>query len=311
MVRPIVVPLDRSAFAEHALSCAVDLARQLTTPLHLVHVQQFPRPKPVAPDMVEVATLSGAALRAEAVRDLEGMAAMLAEGRQLDVQTFVLDGPVVTTIGGHVTAHDARLVVMSTHGRGGIARLVLGSVADRLTRELHCPILLLRPGAADGTTHLGLPRRVLVPLDGSHLAEAVLDQLLAIFGGNETELLLLRVVSLPLAASPMGEGVILPQALVADHLAEANAYLQRIATRLRDRGLTVVTACRVAEAVATEVIELAGEWRPDVIAMATRGRHAFERAVLGSVADTVLRRSVVPVLLWNPPASGASSALVG
>jgi nucleotide-binding universal stress UspA family protein len=308
MQRPVILPLDRSTFAEDAIPLAMQAAKRLGAPVHLVLVHLPPPPLITGAHGIEVSPVVERELHVEEAEYLHAVAARLRDPEGVEVKAVLLDGPVASTLAGHVTAHDARMVVMSTHGRGGVSRLFLGSVADRLTRELHCPVLLVRPGMAE-TAPLGAAhRRILVPLDGSGLAESVIDQVLAIFGSDDTELHLLRVVPVPMVTSPMGEGFIPPQAVVDGQLEQSQEYLQRAARRLQALGFAVSVESCLGTQVARAIATAADACQPDVIAMATRGLGGFHRTVLGSVADKVLRTATVPMLIWNPPATGASSA---
>ena len=114
---------------------------------------------------------------------------------EVGVHSAVLDGPVPSAIVEHVHYDPPDLIVMSTHGRSGPARLFSGSVADRLLRELHCPFILVRPGSALAAGQLSAQPRVLVALDGSSLAESVVDEVSRFFPCEVTTLHLLRVIA--------------------------------------------------------------------------------------------------------------------
>jgi nucleotide-binding universal stress UspA family protein len=151
---------------------------------------------------------------------------------------------------------------------------------------------------------------VLVPLDGSGLAEVVLDQLVAILGSECTELHLVRVVPVPMAVSPMVEGFVPPQSVVDDQLESSTEYLRRAARRLEALGFRVSVETRLGAQVARAIETETEAWHPDLIAMATRGLGGLQRTMVGSVADKLLRSATVPMLIWNPPASGSSSAVM-
>jgi nucleotide-binding universal stress UspA family protein len=119
----------------------------------------------------------------------------------------LLDGPVPDAINRYAAATGADLLVMTTHGRGPLARFWLGSVADALVRQASVPILLVPPkGAAPDLAQTPVIRRVLIPLDGSELAEQVLEPALALGAATQTEYTLLRVVTLatPPSYDPAG-----------------------------------------------------------------------------------------------------------
>jgi nucleotide-binding universal stress UspA family protein len=140
-------------------------------------------------------------------------------------------------------------------------------------------------------------KRVLVPLDGSPLAEGILPFILQIAGPLDLEVLLVRVMQ-----------PIMPQAIegtrhfmvddVATRLKEAREYLASVATDLRERGVRVTTDARHGEPV-TELVAAARETGADLIAMTTHSRSGFGRLLLGSVAEAVLRRAEIPVLMMR------------
>jgi nucleotide-binding universal stress UspA family protein len=138
-------------------------------------------------------------------------------------------------------------------------------------------------------------RRVLVPLDGSPLAEAVLPFVASLARPLGLEITLLRVA--PTVPPQVIEGSRRVVANPIDRLTqEANDYLCGVADRLRAEGLNALTAVRVGDA-ATEIVLGAREGRADLIAMTTHGRTGLRRLLFGSTADGVLRRADVPVFL--------------
>jgi nucleotide-binding universal stress UspA family protein len=298
MRRRILVPLDGSAFAEAALPAAAAIGQRTEGRLELVMVHQ--------PQLIR--TNPTAAMDLEA-RIRRGQVAYLAEqaGRVtrsgVPVTSVVLDGPVVSTLVTHARAAKADLVVMSTHGRSGISRFFLGSTADRLVRGLHCPILLVRPAQATTARELGEGPRILIPLDGSALAETIVNQLGTALPGTAT-LELIRVVVPPGMMLPPMAGATPPIAgeVLEEELASADQYLQAVAGRLRTQGFAVRAAVVPDLSPAAAIAARAEECRCDGIAIATRGLGGLERALLGSVADKVIRAAQVPVLVWNPPA---------
>jgi nucleotide-binding universal stress UspA family protein len=307
MPTPIIVPLDRSELAEKALPLAASIAARLERPLQLtlVHtgIPMLPEAGPNGmPDL-------DAQLRQDEQAYLVKVARRLEQESGVSITTTILEGPVAPTLIAHTQSTVADLVVMSTHGRGGLSRLFLGSVADRLIRELHCPLVLVHAGNAPAAPPSGEPRRVLIPLDGSALAESIIDRVLAVFGPDHVVLDLVQVVppshelftsaSAPLAA---------PRHL-EQHLLVANRYLHAVATRLRQLGLTVYIQARVDSSVAHAILCCADERQSQLIAVATRGLGGLERVLLGSVTDKLVRGARVPLLVWNPPPAASSEAL--
>jgi nucleotide-binding universal stress UspA family protein len=173
------------------------------------------------------------------------------------------------------------------------------------------PLLLLRPqdGPLDFAREPSF-RHVLIPLDGSPLAEQILDPAGTLAELEQAECTLLRVIK-PMvignynptdpALSGLDHQVLKElQALHEQDRVHALEYLQQIAGRLRARGVQVQTRVVVHEQPAVAILEEIKARRPDVVALATHGRGGLQRLLLGSVADKVLRGAGVPVLVHRP-----------
>jgi len=199
----------------------------------------------------------------------------------------------------------ADLVVMTTHGRGPLARAWLGSVADGVARRSRIPVLLLRPTADPEPIGEHLFRKVLIPLDGSPLGEQILPQAIALGTLADARFTLVRVVS-PMVLTgyaPTPEGMLTEAAYGPELellIQDAEEYLQGVAQPLRDRGLSVETQVVAEMQPAVGILEFAREKPAELIAMATHGRTGISRLVLGSVADKVLRGTTAPILLYRP-----------
>jgi nucleotide-binding universal stress UspA family protein len=145
-------------------------------------------------------------------------------------------------------------------------------------------------------------QRVLIPLDGSELAEAILPFAEHVAGPLDAEVVLLQVVEPPSPIAGLGTGGIIgPDALFLRQV-EARRYLDTVARRLQAKGLRVRTILGLGPP-ASEIAATARAERADLIAMTTHGRSGFRRAILGSVADEVLRSSAIPVLAVRKPAT--------
>ena len=139
MPKPILVPLDGSTFSEHALPIAAQLARRSGAPLHLVRVHEVATAL-APPDGVPAYDLRwDAALRLQDEEYLRAVAARCAEQEGITARTALLDGPVAAALAAFVAALDIGQIVMTTHGRGGISRAWVGSVADALCDVPRCP----------------------------------------------------------------------------------------------------------------------------------------------------------------------------
>jgi nucleotide-binding universal stress UspA family protein len=306
----ILVPLDGSGFGEIALPVAAAIAQRSGSELELV----------MAHTSVPHLDLSGgteaeidAALRGREGAYLKDVAEQVRRRFEISVTTSVLDGATVNAIVKHVVADPPQLIVMSTHGRAGASRFFLGSAADRLVRELHCPFLLVRLGTRLTKGELPEAAHVLVPLDGSQLAESVIDEMGRFFPPAMTAIHLVRVV-VPIDFIPVSLPVPLPPVspeLLDSQLAAARQYLDAVVPKLRQHGWTVHQEIVVDRSPSAAVLGYAESHHCDAIALATRGLGGVQRVLFGSVADKVIRGAATPVLVVNPPAGGFSRVLSG
>lgn len=302
MYRSILVPLDGSTFAEQALSVAADIAARAKATLNLVLVHQASSVVAGPGEPVVLDPGIDERLRSEEGGYLAMVQGRIARGDTLKVVTQVIEGPVADAVAGYAHDHAVDLVVMTTHGRGVFSRFWLGSVADRLVRQLEQPLLLLRPVPTGATPSTPALRKILLLLDGSPHAEAMIEpsvQLAQTFGG---ELTMVRVVErlapiwLPMpGVAPVPESDAMPHRQL-----EATRYLHEVANRLRVRGLPVTTAVEVAPDPVSGITEFAERERMDVIALATHGHGGPVRFLLGSVADKLVRSATMPLLVWRP-----------
>jgi nucleotide-binding universal stress UspA family protein len=299
MFRKILVPLDGSSFGEYALPLALAIARRAAAPLELVHVYT-----PVGPNAFRTPGSSLPEERAQAY--LEQLATSLSERWEVTIGVTVLAGPAANTLHDHAIDTGADLVVMTTHGRGMLARAWLGGVADTLVRRLPMPVLLARPheealDLLEGVHELAF-EHVLVPLDGSPLAEEALAPATALgelMGAEFTLVQAIEPVMLTYAPAAQASGV--DERFLEQWRAEAAAYLEGVAGPMRDRGLIVRTRV-IYGPPAVAIIDYAREHAADLIAMCTHGRGGIARMLLGSVADKVVRGAGAPVLIKRPSA---------
>jgi nucleotide-binding universal stress UspA family protein len=306
MIRSIVVPLDGSPFAEHALPAAVAIARACRAKLRLVTVHEPPAPPLAADDAAIYVQVDVGLRRAERVY-LKDQASKVRKAGVALVVTALLDPPVAEALAEHAAARGADLVVMTTHGRGPLTRLWLGSVADELIRRIAVPVLLIRPreGAPDPIPTPG--RRILLPLDGSPIGEAAVSPAAELAERLDLGLRLVQVVVPPPLVG------VAPAVFPADlddevelHRREAEDYLEDVAAGLRERGLSVETAAIVYGSVADALLELARGDDVALAALSTHGRGGLQRLLLGSVADKLVRSAERPVLVVRPVGSTKS-----
>ncbi len=301
----VLVPLDGSPLAEQALSAAISLGRRAGSTLHLAMVHE---PIPTWAHSASIAAIiaeSESRTRAAEVEYLDRLSAELISKWSVNTTTALLEGPIVEALERHGATVTAELVVMTTHGRGGLARQWLGSVADQLVRRLSTPVLLMRP-----TEDTRRPvtdsvfRRILIPLDGSKRAEAALEAALAIGGLSDAEYVLLRVERPTLPDElylPRRDSPEIKETSLLGRDIEARRYLGEVTARFGELAASVSTEVRVARSPAAEILREAEVLGPDLIALATRGMVGVERFWLGSVTDKVLRGTNVPVLIVRAP----------
>ena len=310
MYRSILVPLDGSTFGEHALPLAASIARRAGARLTLVHVHE-----PAANLYGEGALLLSDELDARARMEkrayLDHVLTRMGKAAPTPVDLLLLEGVVIEAIRERVAKHDVDLVVMTTHGRGPLGRFWLGSVADKLLRQLAVSVLLVHPGqTAPDLAVERAPKHVLVPLDGSDLAERILTPATTLGGLMRSDYTLLRVVKPVHPPLPYTEGIAIAQMageildqiekLQGEVRKEAQDYLNHVAELLRARSLGVQTRIAVEEHPAAAILNEATVCGADIIAIETHGRGGLSRLFLGSVADKVVRGSSVPVLVQHP-----------
>jgi nucleotide-binding universal stress UspA family protein len=306
MYLSLMVPLDRSSFAEQALPLATGIARRAKARLDLVEVHTLYAFTDRAAGWCPYDPAEDAACKREEQLYLDATAKWATSVSSVSVTTTVLSGTTVSpeTVADSLLekAREAKtdLIVTTTHGRGSLNRLGLGSVADELIRRAAVPVVLVR--AEDKAVAL-IPEpvldNVLIPLDGSVLAEGVLEPALELARLMEARCTLLQVIEAD--PSPAGHGAGGPSDRAR---ADAEAYLERVGGRARAQGLRVRTRVVVARSAAKAILETALAEASNLIAVATRGRGGFERLLLGSIADQLVRSAPSPVLVYRPTEKG-------
>jgi nucleotide-binding universal stress UspA family protein len=296
MFRTILVPLDGSPFAEQALPWALCLARRAGAVLDLVRGHVLYALTQPAAAWAPFDPAAEADCQQEERAYLDAVARRLAAAATVPIRKTLVEGLETEGLLKRVQDGRADLVVMATHGRGPLGRFFFGSVADALVRGASVPVLLVRPrGAAPDLLPGPAVANVLVPLDGSRLAEQALGPAAELARLLLAPCTLLRVLGpFGLAAGPAPpEGV---------RRAAAGAYLETVADRLRGRGVPVRTRVTLAAHPARAILSEGRAQEGTVIALATHGRGGLPRVLLGSVADKVLRATHGPVLVYRPPA---------
>jgi nucleotide-binding universal stress UspA family protein len=325
MFTRILIPLDGSARAERALPVAARLARSSSGTLLLTSVAH---PMPVLSMPLEISRDLKSYVDDELAAAKEYLTQVSRRADLAGVHTEIVTavgGPVAEEVVELALEHHADLIVMCSHGRSGLAHWALGSVAQHVVRTTPVPVLVLK---ADGSTLVDAkpetsagPIRVLVPLDGSPLAERAIEpaaQLAtALAAPGEATVHLLHVIEYPVVVYPAFTPSALPPADSHNHHQlqdKASAYLHTVAQRFAEEplnGLRVqVVQSVVFDEDAATAIAAAARHAPGsdatagtgvaLIAMATHGRTGLARVTVGSVTERVLQVTKRPLFVVRP-----------
>ena len=310
MYRVIMVPTDGTGFDREAIRVALRIAESTEAKLKLVRVLGSGSffAVAVAAEGTAVAT---EIVRSERDRALGELYALAAECRALSNVEIGVDlhaGPVTDVLEDYARRHEVDLIVISTHGRSGIARMSLGSVTDSLIRHTSIPVLVVKPPTSYLNPQAGKAfTHVVVPLDGSTLAEQILPPIVSLAGVEGADVTLLHVVR---AQPPAPAGITSSgTAWWEKDIKSAQNYLQRVSRQLRRRaGLCVKTDIVVSQSVPGAISDFAAREKIDLIAIATHGRGGLARMLRGSVADAVLHQANASMLVLRPDNALASEA---
>jgi nucleotide-binding universal stress UspA family protein len=275
MLTKIVVPLDGSPLAEVALPYAEEIAGKTDTRIVLLSVLMSEEAHEHA-NHHTYATKIVEATKRHVEKYLENP-----KSKAIDVAMATRVGNPAEGILDYVNKGHLSLIVMATHGRSGLGRWAVGSVADKVVRATtRQPLMLIRAkGAHPDIRAKRILKKALVPLDGSTISEAVIPYIAQVAKSLQMELTLLRVVSKNSQVS-----------------VDAEAYLERWCTQFEEEGVSARYAVRLG-AAADQIIDLADELASDMVAMSTQGQSAISLWPLGSVAQKVLLGGNTPLLL--------------
>ena len=291
MTNAILVPLDGSPAAEAALPYATALAAALGAGLRLFAVAERP----------DFGRLTGQQdLVADVVRiRCEGMRLYLDELATrpalapIAIDRRIVTGDPVDEILAAAADSDVRLTVMATHGRGGVKRLLLGSIADKVMRLNTRPTLIVRSPEPPTTASAVKLARIMVPLDGSPLAEAALDPAGHFARALHAQVLLVRAVQPLEALTVSDENWVDYSEADKQQDRAALTYLRSVRARL---GSEVESELLLVEQSPLQLPQYAVDAGVDLVVMTTRGNGGLTRLALGSVADRMARLGP-PVLL--------------
>lgn len=275
MFKRILVPLDGSSFAELALRPALHLAQQTRGIVDLLRVPVYgdsgiPEISEYDLQWADRASTGARDQAAEYLRDIKRSRAR--EGVVL--RTAVVEGDRCQTIVDTAIANRDELIIMTSHARTGLARMVFGSVAAEVMRQAPCPLLVMR--GPQTFNH------ILLALDGSALAEKGLQPGLNLAAGLGSKVTLLRVCESGDASR-----------------AESLTYLENLLGPLPANGPEVSIATESGP-VGPSILRHAGENSVDLIAMTTHGRSGLRRLLYGSVTESVAAGTGCAMLITRP-----------
>jgi len=302
MYEKILVPLDGSELAEVALPYAEELAGRLGSEMILTTILSPGTGSDEGPSYPHLHHVY-----LEKMIDIVKKDVQKARGeftvKEPKVESVVLVGHPAEEIVDYASKENIDLIVMATHGRSGISRWTLGSVADKVVRAAKEPVLLIR--AKSGRVHAhkkGVLAKALVPLDGSEEGESAIPYIVELAARLKTEVILFQVLApgYEIMTARGYESVIYPEQQMESDRAFARVYLAKVGARLKRRGVAVESEVRFGNA-AEEIIRFADEMHVDLVAMSTRGRSGIERWVFGSVAERLLYQGNTPLLLVREP----------
>ena len=302
----VLVPLDGSRIAEHALPAARALAeRGPGGALHLVRIASsaWAGVSGTFPPLPEPADKRAVVERAmEYLGQVRERLEALGSGVGVSYRALP-PGDLVEALIKEARDASSDVVVMTTHGRGAWARAWLGSVTDGMVRECPVPVLLIRPpetreGGDDPVQ--GSPpafRKILVPLDGSDASLEALGLAVPMVPPDGNLTLFRAVPSIWSRSVFRGPRVPEGAGSVEEWVPRAREALEELAEPLRAQGISVEVAAAGVDEAAEGILRMAEGRGMDLVVMSTRGRGGAARHVLGSVADKVIRASNVPVLV--------------
>jgi len=304
MFERILIPLDGSARAELILGQVARILRRKDSEILLVRVVDLPEASRLDTARTTAAEYVRGRERAQAHEYIHTLAGRLSD-QGVRVRGFIAEGAAAPAVLEQAVREKATLIAMTTHGRTGIPRWLVGSVAEKIVRTSPIPVLLVRSfrptplGDLQPATAEELPfRKILVPTDGSIAAETVLDPAAQFAQLFDAKVLVLHAEA-PVVIPGYGEMGIPP--ILPPTPSDKDPITEPAAERLRGFGLAV---CRrtVAGDSAGVILDQSHSDGVDLVAMATHGRSGFSRWILGSVAERVLRHAGVPLLLVHAEA---------
>ena len=294
MYSRLLVPLDGSKLAEQVLPYARSLTKALAIPVDLLAAIDVEALGAVASP--EQGRYVDTLVTEKTSNTRDYLAAIAATFGGVRVNCSTENGRPENLIIDRAATDPNTLIVIATHGRSGMQRWLIGSVADKVLHGSTNHLLLIRTSAEGKTDGEAALKRAIVPLDGSSLAEKILPHIIDIARKMPLEVILFRAYALPPAISPDEYGTYTDE-LIRQLEAGAKEYLAAMTRELRHQGVQNISSVIEFGYGAEEITSLARRTPDNLIAMCTHGRSGVTRWVLGSVTERVVRHSGDPVLI--------------
>jgi len=288
MLERILVPLDGSERGELALEYARELAIGLGSEVRLV----------CATEKKDAATLNVCNIYLS--RLIDKMAAQIkAANPRASLKDIVLEGVAADVLLRYAADENIGLIVLTSHGHGGVMPWSMGGTADRVMHHSHTPVLMVRSGHK-ATGKGSLFSRILLPLDGSPMGEAALPYVERIASALGSEVVLLMVVETIMRVHSLGgpDHILFSEQQVEQMKQEAAEYLDGVSKRF-PKG-KVRTAVRTGDP-AHEILKASADEAVSLTAMSSHGKSGISQWMLGSVTNKILHADRVPFLLVRPP----------
>jgi nucleotide-binding universal stress UspA family protein len=297
MFTKMLIPLDGSRTAEKVLPYARAVGGVLKIPVELLAVVDIG-------EMATHMTAAKARFLDTMVEDAERssrdyLKTIGAKAAGVNLINTVAKGRPEDVIIEKAAADKNTLIAMATHGRSGLNRWVLGSVTEKVLRGCENPLLLVRASEGIDEKEKVALNSVIVPLDGSELAEKVFPSVVALAKSMNLEVILFRAYHIPYNAYAGDDGysAINYEELLASVKDEATDYLEKKTAELKGQGVAKVSFVAKEGLSADEIIAFGRATPDNLIAMCSHGRSGIRRWVLGSVTEKVVRHSGEPVLV--------------
>ncbi len=296
MYNKIVVPLDGSNVAEAVLPYVRELADTLKSQVELLGVVE-----PVLTGIHDYVYSKHHisvedALRKETETYLNKASAYFS-GTPGSVSTKIVNGLAAERIVEEAGVNPSTLIAMSTHGRSGIGRWAMGSVTDKVLHMTGKPMFIVRGSDEKPAAAAAKFRNILLPLDGSAVAEEALGTAIQIAKSMALKVTLTRITPPASSYYQLAEYPAINFSQIAEEIdKDAQKYLENAAQKLKREGLSVETVLLHGNAAAA-IIDEAKKLPGSMVIMTTHGLSGVKRAILGSVTDRVVTESDRPVLV--------------